>query len=323
LLGACFGSFFNVCIYRIPKGVALSLPPSHCYRCGKHLRWFDNIPLLSYWALGGRCRFCKAPFSIRYFLVELLTAILFTLVFVRYCNPGIGYSLVFIPGIIFTSLLIIASFTDIDHWIIPDRISIGGTIAGIALAAAWPIGLAPHNPLAKASEFVQIPEKFVPVANSLAGAAAGFALLWLIGVLGTFVFRKEAMGRGDMKLMAMFGAFTGPLNILFILILSSVMGSIVGLVSLAFAKLRKAETPAAIAALEPNIIRVEQLIQSHDLTPAECLVVTRALTNPGAVGPLRHHLPFGPSLAVAAFIVYLFWEEIQNWFYSLVLGPTW
>ena len=141
--GACLGSFFNVCIYRIPLGLSLSFPGSHCYRCGHPVRWFDNIPLLSYWILRGRCRHCGATFSIRYFVVELLTALLFSLCFYK-----IGYSLAFLPALILVSLLIIATFTDLDHWIIPDRISLGGLAAGLLLAAIWPLGLARGNPLA-------------------------------------------------------------------------------------------------------------------------------------------------------------------------------
>lgn len=323
-LGACFGSFFNVCIYRIPMRVPLSMPPSHCYQCGQPLKWYDNIPLLSYWALLGRCRTCGSRFSIRYFLIELLTTGLFAAVMLRYSRPETGYSAVIFPGFIFVSLLIVATFTDIDHWIIPDRISLGGAVAGIILAAITPIASAPHNPLAQSFDLARIPERFVPLANSIAGAAFGFGLLWSIGFLGTLAFRKEAMGRGDMKLFAMFGAFVGPVNCIFILILACFVGSLAGGLGILLARvMNNPMADPAIAELQPDAMRCDEWLHQHDPTPSETLVVTRALTSPGAVGPIRHHLPFGPSLAMAALVVYLAWEPIQKWFFSLVLGQPW
>lgn len=226
MLGALFGSFFNVCIYRIPRGVPLSMPPSHCYQCGQPIRWFDNIPLVSYWILGGRCRHCRAPYSIRYFFVELLTATLFTLVFVRFYSERSDFSLAFVPGIFFVSLLIIETFTDIDHWIIPDRISLGGIAIGVAFAAMPFFASAPHNPLVRSFSILPIPPEFNALANSITGAALGYSSLWLMAVIGTMVFRKDAMGQGDWKLFAMIGAFVGPLNCLYVLVIACFVGSI-------------------------------------------------------------------------------------------------
>lgn len=315
------GSFFNVCIYRIPRGMPLSYPGSHCYRCGRPIHWYDNIPLLSYWILGGRCRQCGASFSIRYFIVELLTALLFLLGYSR-----IGPGLALIPGYLFISLLIIATFTDIDHWIIPDRISIGGLGLGLLLALVWPLGLAPHNPLAEHNLLLDLlfdhvgypPRAALPAINAFAGAAVGLLSMWGIGSIGSLIFRKEAMGWGDIKLFAMFGAFCGPASLLYILVFACFFGTIAGGIGLWLGR-RAARQKAdpAIAPLESNPKLAEALIQEHPLGGEERRAVLRALTKPGALGPVRHHLPFGPSLALAAVAVYLYGEVIGRWFASL------
>jgi leader peptidase (prepilin peptidase) / N-methyltransferase len=321
--GAIFGSFFNVCIYRIPKGIGLSLPPSHCYRCGQPLRWYDNVPLISYWALGGRCRYCATPYSIRYFLVELLTAALFTIVFVRYCSPDGNWSAVVLPGWVFISLLLIATFTDLDHWIIPDQVSVGGMFAGFAAAAVWPLGLSPHNPLGEPVPYLEIPEMALPLVNSLSGAALGYGLLWGIGALGTIIFRKDAMGQGDMKLFAMFGAFLGPWNCLFVFMGACVLGSIFGLGGILAGWLQRGRTPLpALAPMRLNATAFSDLAHHYELTPRELIVMKRLMEGDEGRSTPRHHLPFGPSLALAAGVVFLTWEPLQAWFLSQFVYPV-
>jgi leader peptidase (prepilin peptidase)/N-methyltransferase len=320
VLGACFGSFFNVCIYRIPLGVSLSKPDSHCYRCGRPVRWFDNIPLVSYWVLGGRCRQCGASFSIRYFLVELLTACLVTATVVH-----IGYSLALIPALIFTGLLIVGAFTDIDHWIIPDRVTLGGLAAGVVLAAVWPVGLAAGNPLAERviSLSPPLPVAATPLVNALAGAALGFGSLWLIGLLGSILFRKDAMGFGDVKLFAMFGAFCGAFYLVHILILACLVGTVVGLIGIVRGRLasrRPMSAAVALLKLEPEAANA--LMAAHPLGGGERALVEAALNSPGPVGAVRHHLPFGPSLAVAAWIVYLWGPYLSRWFVEWSMGDS-
>lgn len=322
IFGAIFGSFYNVCIYRIPRQIPLAMPPSHCYRCGQTIHWYDNIPLLSWWLLGGRCRYCRAPFSIRYFLIELLTAVLFTLIFIRFANPRTGFSLAFIPGLVFVSLLIIATFTDLDHWIIPDRISLGGLGAGLALSLIWPLSASPHHPLAYPLPYFPLPEPVVPFANAVAGAAVGYGSLWAIAVLGRIIFRKEAMGMGDVKLMAMFGSFLGPINVLIALLIACYIGALAGVLGLVlgwFAERRP--LPAPIAPLPSQPGRIDQFDRQYDLTPVEILVLGQAFKNPGRVRLSRGRiLPFGPSLALAAIIVFLAWEPIWAWFRGFFFG---
>ena len=313
IFGALFGSFFNVCIYRIPMGLSISRPGSHCYRCGTPVAWYDNIPLLSYWILRGQCRHCGAGFSSRYFFIELMTACLFLLIGWR-----IGYSLAVLPALIFASLLIVATFTDIDHWIIPHRISVGGIVAGIALAAIPVLGAAARNPLA--GEFFGVPAPFAPLGRSLAGAAVGFGSLWLVGKVGTLVFKKEAMGFGDVILFGMFGAFLGPSPLLMVLVLACIVGTVFGLTGIMLARLSKAVPAPAVAPLPADAIAAQSMIGGLSMTGSERLAVLRALLNPGVAGAARHHLPFGPSLALAALVVYLFHDPIAAWFEQLMLG---
>jgi leader peptidase (prepilin peptidase)/N-methyltransferase len=308
LIGACFGSFFNVCIYRIPRGVPLSLPPSHCYCCGSRVRWFDNIPLVSWWVLRGHCRTCHAPFSIRYWCIELLTALLYVGIAWQ-----LGYTLALIPAILFVSLLIIATFTDIDHWIIPDRISIGGLVAGLVLAAIWPVGNAPGNPLV--ISFIDAGPHWTPLANAAAGAAAGFGGLWAVGAIGTLIFRKDAMGFGDVKLFGMFGAFCGLTPLLYLLLIACVIGTLIGVAGmLAGALARGRAVPAAIGPLQLAEGEIDALLECYPLAPGEVAVLRPVLREPGSVGPIRHHLPFGPSLAIAALVIYLYHPQIASHF---------
>ncbi len=314
ILGAAIGSFLNVCIYRIPQGMSLNYPGSHCYRCGERVRWFDNIPLLSYWLLRGRCRHCGVHFSARYFLVELLTGLLFLGAFLK-----LGYSLAIIPALVFIGLNVVGTFTDIDHWIIPDRITIGGTAAGIALAAIPALGMAPGNPVA-AALWGGIPRALEPLANAVLGAIAGFVMLYMIGWIGSRIFRKEAMGFGDVKLFAMFGAFCGVFHLLHILLLSCLVGTFVGIVGLVRGKLAALRPlPAAVAPLTADPALGEARAARHGLAPLEARVLGAAMAAPGPVGRVRHHLPFGPSLSAAAVAVYFYGPEIEAQFSRFAL----
>lgn len=143
VLGGVCGSFFNVLIYRLPLGQSIVMPPSHCMKCGEPIHWYDNIPLISYIALGGRCRACKAPYSFRYFIVELLTALLFALVVARYVEittqesvlKGVGLTLV---HFFFVGGMIICAFTDLDHHIIPNELTYPGIPLGLVASFFFP-----------------------------------------------------------------------------------------------------------------------------------------------------------------------------------------
>jgi leader peptidase (prepilin peptidase)/N-methyltransferase len=210
IFGLIAGSFANVCIYRLPREESIIRPPSHCPSCGKNILWYDNIPILSFIFLKGRCRSCKNPISFRYPLVEFLTAFLFLMTF-RF--TGISPALFFLWY--FFVLLIIAAFTDFAQLIIPDCVSIPGMAIGVIAAFVFP-------GLMKAASH---PEGFL---RSFAGLLAGGGVIWIIGFLGKALFKKEAMGGGDVKLMGMVGSFLGIKLTFLTIFLGSLFGASVG-----------------------------------------------------------------------------------------------
>ena len=211
LFGACVGSFLNVCIYRIPRDESVIAPRSHCPHCNRMIAWYDNIPLLSWIALRARCRHCKGTISPRYVLVELLTAVLFVLVWQRY-----GFDPRTPAFWLCTGGLILGTFVDLEHYIIPDRVSIGGIIAGLVLSPLIP-SLHGQTMAWRA------------LLESAIGAAVGAGLLWAVAWIGERIFKKEAMGMGDVKLLGAVGAWMGWPAVLFTVFVSSLGGSIAGL----------------------------------------------------------------------------------------------
>jgi leader peptidase (prepilin peptidase)/N-methyltransferase len=218
LFGACVGSFLNVCIYRIPRDESVVTPRSHCPNCGKLIAWYDNVPMLSYVILRAKCRHCGLRISPRYFLVELLTAVLFLLVWDHHWLTAQtpAYWLI-VAG------LVVAMFVDFDHMIIPDRISLGGMVAGLAFSAIAP-------------SLHWTDDVVVSLIRSAVGLIAGSGSLWLVGFFGKLAFKKDAMGLGDVKLLGGLGAFLGWQAVLFIIMISSVLGSFVGLFLIATRK---------------------------------------------------------------------------------------
>ena len=221
-LGACIASFLNVVIWRVPRGESIVSPPSHCPKCNAPIRWYQNIPILSWLALRGKCANCKAPISPRYILIETLGGVLFLAAFVKY---GTGSGLA--PAVLDTtvawiwiSLMIVGSMIDFDHKLLPDFVTVGGMILGVAARGVDSCRL----------------QSFAPIAVSIAGLVFGFGLLWLIRWLGSKAFKREAMGMGDVFLMGAVGALFGPVAVLVTLILSSVFGSVVGLSMVALSK---------------------------------------------------------------------------------------
>lgn len=219
-LGAVVGSFLNVCIARLPERKSLVRPGSHCPSCGNPIRWFDNVPIISFAVLGGKCRSCGVSISWQYPAVELLTALLFILVMQRFTNV-----LAMIIYIIFTCSLIVVTFIDLKHYIIPDEISLPGIIVGLALS------LLP-------SQWTDSQLLSGSFLNSLIGCIVGGGLLYLTAQFSILVFKKEGMGGGDIKLMAMGGAFLGWKLVIMTIIIGSILGAVVG-VTLILLRLKK------------------------------------------------------------------------------------
>jgi len=191
IVGAMTGSFLNVCIVRLPLEKSIVFPGSHCVACRTPIHWYDNIPLISWVLLGGRCRACKEKISMRYWIVELLTGLTFFLFYRHY-----GLQPVLWPYLVMVSGFIVATFVDFEHRIIPDEVSLGGMIAGVVFSLIVP-------------QLQGVQSPFLGVGYSLLGLLVGGGTIYLMGVMGDFVFKKETMGGGDVKLMGMVGAFLG------------------------------------------------------------------------------------------------------------------
>jgi len=201
VLGAIIGSFLNVCILRWPADQSVISPRSRCPGCGQPIAWFDNIPVLSWLLLRGRCRNCKSPVSIQYPLVELAAAGLWA-----YMAYREGVSLEAFRGAILGTILFGIAMTDAREYIIPDEFTLGGLVIGLlfAVAGGW-LGL----------------------WHAVLGAAIGFGLLWLVGYVGTLVLKEDAMGGGDIKMMAMVGAFLGWQGVLLTIFLGALLGTLI------------------------------------------------------------------------------------------------
>ncbi|CAG0953529.1 leader peptidase (prepilin peptidase) / N-methyltransferase [Geobacteraceae bacterium] len=202
LLGAAVGSFLNVCIYRLPAGESIVSPPSRCPACGARIRPWHNIPILGWLILRGKCRDCGAPISPRYPLVELLNGLLTLALFLKF-----GPSLTFLVLFVFCSALVAITFIDLDHQIIPDVISLPGIVVGFACSFVLP---------------------WLGWKSSLIGIVAGGGSLLLVAWLYELFTKKEGMGGGDIKLLAMMGAFLGWRSVPFIIFASSLIGSVIG-----------------------------------------------------------------------------------------------
>ena len=211
LFGLALGSFLNVCIYRIPLKKSIVRPPSSCPQCGAEIRFYDNIPIISYLMLLGRCRQCRTPISLRYPLVEILVGLLSALLFMEF-GPSPKYLFL----LFFTGALMAIAFSDLEHKIIPDVISLTGLVVGLVFSFFPSAGISP--------------------VEALIGAVGGGSFLFLVGVVFEKLTGREGMGGGDVKLLAMIGAWMGWKALPFIVLLSSLTGAVIGGVSLMIAK---------------------------------------------------------------------------------------
>ena len=199
--GLAFGSFLNVCILRLPHDRSLLKPPSSCPKCGHLIGWRDNIPVLSWLLLRGRCRWCRAPISGQYPLVEALVAGLWVAAALYY-----GLTLHALAAALFATILLGIAITDARHYIIPDEFSFGGLAIGLLLS------LRLGGP---------------GLVEALLGGAVGFGLLQVVAVVGKWMFKEEAMGGGDIKMMAMVGTFVGWKGVLLTVFLGALVGTVV------------------------------------------------------------------------------------------------
>jgi leader peptidase (prepilin peptidase)/N-methyltransferase len=203
IFGAIVGSFLNVCIFRLPKEESIVTPGSHCPHCKKLIKFYDNIPLVSYILLKGKCRHCHKPISFQYPLVEGITAFISLILFIKF-----GPSLTYIIYFVFVAALIVITVIDLYHQIIPDVISLPGI--GVGLLAS-----------------LILPQ--LTFFDSLIGFLLGGGSLFLVATLYQWLFKREGMGGGDVKLLAMIGAFLGWKAVILTILLGSLIGSIIGI----------------------------------------------------------------------------------------------
>jgi leader peptidase (prepilin peptidase)/N-methyltransferase len=218
------GSFLNVCVYRIPKGLSVVRPRSRCPKCENPISWQDNIPVVSWLLLGAKCRHCGQTISWQYPLVEAITGTLFFLVFWRF-----GLSAATPIYMVVSAALVLVTFVDLTDWTIPDEVSLPGIPIGIAVAALG-MFLGEESGLMVRNVF-----------SAIGGAFLGAAILYGLDKLALFVLKKPGMGMGDVKLIAMLGAFFGLWGVALIIMIAAVLGSIVGIIMVVLQKRKGVE----------------------------------------------------------------------------------
>lgn len=272
IFGTVIGSFLNVCIYRIPKEKSIIRPRSHCLSCTAPIVWYDNIPILSWFILKGRCRCCNKPISFRYVVIETLTAILFVLCWKLLPTQEA------IIGMFFISLLIAASFIDLDHMILPDRFTIGGFIMGVLFSFLVP-SLQGYE---TEGLYLLNGTRAVIVALISAFLATGF-LLWT-ALVGEIILRKEAMGFGDIKFIGCIGAFCGWQGGVFSILAGALLGTIISFPIIASQYFSKSKRP-------------KKLDENGEEIPWNVI-------------------PFGPFLGLGALLYYLFFRDLVDEYFQ-------
>lgn len=265
IFGALVGSFLNVVIYRIPAGRSIVRPGSHC-ACGTPIAWYDNLPILSWFILRGKARCCGRPYSFRYPFVELLTACLFLACWLHF-PPAKA-----LIGMGFLAILVCATFIDLDHMIIPDVFTIGGAMAGLLLSVLVP---SLHG---FAGDYFAV-DSLRSATASITGLLIGSGLVLWIALVAEAVLKKEAMGFGDVKFVGAIGAFCGWQGAVFSIFGGAIVGTIWFVIALSWQKLSGKKSPVTPRAETPE-------------------------GEPTDLG-LGVHVPFGPMLAIAGAIHFL------------------
>ncbi len=294
-LGLAFGSFLNVCIYRLPRELSTVAPGSACPNCKHPVRFYDNIPVLSWLILLGRCRDCKAPISPRYLVIELLTAAIFL-----GCYAHFGLSLAMLKYCVFGFLLLGLIFTDAETFLLPDKLTLPGIGLGIAFSLFVPVNDLAAQLLSGFSLPVSsdVSWHVFSLIDSLAGAVIGGSFIYGAGAIYMRARGVEGMGFGDVKLMAMIGAFLGTKLTIFTIFSASIAGSLFGVWTL-FAVWRK-RTRRRIAHHEPAR---EARSRAWD----SALIALR-----------RHQMPFGVFLGGMAMVALFFGNSFLTWYWRLL-----
>lgn len=219
--GLLIGSFLNVCIFRLPRDLSVVKPRSFCPACEKTISWYDNIPLFSFVFLRGRCRQCQEPISLRYPLVELTTAVLFSTAVFQF-----GVTVLALKFAVFGAIIVALVATDIEERILPDEFTLGGAAVGLVLAWFAPLNIGLAYLIFPSTRNISL----LSLAESAIGALVSGGAIWLVGELYYRFRKREGLGLGDVKMVAMIGAFIGLQGALLTLIAGSMLGGIGGLI---------------------------------------------------------------------------------------------
>ena len=296
-VGLAFGSFLNVCVYRLPRELSVVTPRSACPSCHKPIPFYDNLPVLSWLILGGRCRKCKARITPRYLVVELLTGALFLA-----CYGYFGLTLATLKYCSFGFLLLGLIFTDAETHLLPDKMTLPGLALGLGFSLVVPV-----NDLA--SQFLpglfslplgsDVSEHLLSLADALLGTAVGASFVYGAGAIYLRARGVEGMGFGDVKLMAMIGAFLGVRLTIFTLFAASIAGSIVGVSTV----------------LVVWVKRTRRRMTRHHESGREA---RHRAWESAAIALRRHQMPFGVFLGSMAMIAFFFGNRFLRWYWGLM-----
>jgi leader peptidase (prepilin peptidase) / N-methyltransferase len=297
VLGLAFGSFLNVCIYRLPLGLSVVRPGSACPNCHEPIRFYENIPVVSWLILLGHCHHCKARISVRYLAVELLTGALFFTCFLHF-----GLTLAALKYCIFGFLLLGLIFTDAETHLLPDKLTLPGIVLGFLFSLIVPV-----NDLASQllPGLISLPVSsdlswhLLSLIDSLLGAAVGASFIYGAGAIYLQARGVEGMGFGDVKLMAMIGAFLGVKLTIFTLFAASIAGSLVGLSTV----------------LAVWVKRTRRRVARHHESPRDA---RRHAWESAAIALRRHQMPFGVFLGSMALVAFLFGDSFLHWYWGLL-----
>jgi leader peptidase (prepilin peptidase)/N-methyltransferase len=293
-LGLVFGSFLNVCIYRLPRGLSVVLPGSACPQCGIHIRFYDNVPVLSWIILRGKCRQCKAPITARYAVVELLTGFLFL-----FCYWHFGLTLAMLKCTVLGFLLLGLIFTDAETHLLPDKM----TLTGLGLGLIFSL-LVPVNDLASLllPGVVQIPVssdlswRLFSFIDSALGALVGASFLYGVGAIYLRARGVEGMGMGDVKLMAMIGSFVGLRLTILTIFAASITGSLFGLWTVFVVWVKRVQRRKHVF---------------HESGPA----ARRHAWASALVALRRHQMPFGVFLGSMGLVAFFWGQQFLRWYW--------
>lgn len=291
-LGLAFGSFLNVCIYRMPRGLSVIHPGSACPSCKTHIRFYDNIPVLSWLILRGHCRHCRARISPRYLVVELLTGLLFL-----FCYAHFGLTLSTLKCCTLAFLLLGLIFTDAETQLLPDKLTLPGLALGVLFSVAVPVNdLVSQLLPGFISPSSQLSWRLLSLLDALSGAAVGASFIYGAGAIYLRARGVEGMGFGDVKLMAMVGAFLGIRLTIFTIFAASLAGSLFGLWTLVSVWIKR---------MRRRMLRNREPAREARQHAWESAVIA-----------LRHlPIPFGVFLGGTAMVAFFYGNRFLRWYW--------